>query len=216
MSIHPGSTDTPVSALLGADCEVSFSIYGPMISAVSDIEGRLYRLCQRGSGRRWVIADQPGAADNVYADGGPGSEGFGGRTIKFDLVGGGSVEFIGPWKGNADSLFRETGQDVRDTYFTQGIIARERIAAKGFYQPDIYRGVVHHDAEAALGTFDRIPKLAQKLANELGEPLVFAKISKGGGSAGNVSPADGASTRQDGQLRDDLSPSIVTTKSGNE
>ena len=166
---------------------IEFSVYGPMISAQGDAEGRKYRLLTGKGGRRWVVADQEAAAENIYADGGKGSQGMGGRTMTFPLVEGGEVEFIGPWKASASGLFEETGFDVRDTYFCRGVIALEREAGK-WPGPDAYRDILHFDEAPVLRAFGWLEGRAKEIANELGRPVYVGEITKGGGHAGQVTP----------------------------
>lgn len=166
---------------------VEFSIHQPMISGVGDLEGRKYHLFIGKNGRRWVVADQEAAAENIYADGGPGSRGMAGRTVAFDLVDGRTVEFTGPWKAGAEGLFKETGHDVRDRYFTQGVVAYGRVNGK-WPGPDTYTEVLHYDQQAVLGTYDRVRDIAKLAANESGRPVFYAMISKGGGGAAREMP----------------------------
>lgn len=165
-----------------------FTIHGPMISASDDAAARKYRLHVGSTGRRWLVADQEAAAENIYADGGRGSQGMGGRTLTFDLVDGGSVDFIGPWKSNPDDLFKETGVDVRNTHFTMGVCAFDIEHGKPWPAPDTYIDVQHFDEKPVLGAYSRVQRIAQDIADRTGRIVHYAFVSKGGGSAFRATP----------------------------
>lgn len=167
---------------------IRFTIYQPMISASGDAERRAFKLLHGKSGKRWVVAAQSNAADNIYVDGGPGSKGMAGRTLTFRLENGETVDLQGPWKTGADGLYKDTGFDARETYTSQGIIARHIVHGVDLRRPDFYVGVLHHDEAARIGAFDRIEKMAQRFANEIGEPVHFAVVTHGGGHAGKTEP----------------------------
>lgn len=170
-----------------ADGPVEFSIYGPMICGSAEAEARTYRLIAPEKGPRWVVAVQGNPADNIYKDGGKGSDGFAGRTLTFPLEDGTSVSFIGPWKCGADALYEATGVDVRNQYLTLGIIAlrrengidtgRVRTSYHNFYD------VLHVDADWSIGAYNRIDCMAQDFADTLGVKVWFSTVSKGGGHA---------------------------------
>jgi hypothetical protein len=73
---------------------------------------RKYKMLTGKSGKRWFIAIQPNEGDNVYCEGGPGSDGFGGREIAFTLDSGEVVKVIGPWHSNSGALLADTGYDL--------------------------------------------------------------------------------------------------------
>lgn len=187
---------------------IEFTIHGPMISGQDDIQGRKYRLLIAKpcgyfpKGRRWLVADQESAAENIYAEGGPGSDGFGGATLTFDLVDGGTLSLKGPWKAGADGLFKATGFDCRATYFSRGIVAFERETGKRYTDPDIFRDIIHYDEAPVLGTFDRIQDIAQAAANETGRKVWHSSISKGGGHAGWAEPKPAPGPRGPGGAHD--------------
>lgn len=171
---------------------ILFTIHGPMISSSSDAteEGRRYKLMTGQKGQRWVVALQDCAAENIYADGGPGSQGMAGRTLTFDLEDGTTVDFIGPWKASAANLFADTGYDVRGQLYSQGIVALKRENAKKYYAPDKYFDVIHYDPEPVLKNPVDHRKMAQEYANTHGVNVFFAYKTKGGGSAGCQTPCE--------------------------
>lgn len=156
-----------------------------MISGQGEAQSRKYHLYLGRSGKRWLVADQEAAAENVYVEGGPNSDGFAGATLTFPLVSGSEIKLKGPWHANADSLFADTGIDVRDKHFTFVVIAHDREFDNG---QTILTNVIHQDSEPILGSFNRGQILARSMARMLGHPVVCYSESSGGSSCGFVKP----------------------------
>ncbi len=135
----------------------------------------------------WLVSDQPNAADNVYFHDPTDtkSQGFGGGTLTFPLVGGGEYVAKGPWHGNSDSLFADTGVDVRDTCLTFVVLAMEREYPKsnGYSLNPIMRDVVYRDAEPTIGRFDRYKELIKAHP----QAKWYYMQSSGGSSCGQTS-----------------------------
>lgn len=169
--------------------KIPFSTYGPMISGQGELESRVYKkiIGKRGI---WYIAIQENAADNVYfcSKEDTNSSGFGGATLTFKMEDGTEEQAKGPWHSNSDSLFADTGYDIRDKYFTRGIVAKNHEYAKDMYQPDIYTDVLHYDDVPVLGEFHRIEKIAQEFADNLNCTIYYAVKSSGGGSSAHKKP----------------------------
>lgn len=190
----PASTPSPSltrgqGAHVVLDGPVEFSIYGPMKSGIAEAAKHRYHVVPnlKPGGKRWLYADIPNAADEIYVDGGKGSDGFGGRTLTFELVDGTTVDFIGPWHANPHDMLKETGVDLRGKHLTQGIAAF--VCELGdVYKPDTYREVVHYDAQPAIGALDRIKHIAQAIANETGRHVRYGSVSNGGGQGGGCGP----------------------------
>ena len=168
---------------------IEFSIHGPMTCVQSEATKRKYHMFVGKSGRRWLVADQDNAADDIYVEGGKNSQGFGGAVLTFTLVDGSCLRLKGPWKTGAGGLFTDTGHDVRTKYLTQGIVAFEKVYGK-IYGPDTYSSIVHFDESPVLGEFGRTDKLAQQTATLTGRKVWFAMRSKGGGCAHFKRPED--------------------------
>lgn len=167
--------------------KIEFSIYQPQHSASGDAEERKYKMFTGKSGKQWLVAVQPNAADNIYVDGGKGSQGMAGRTLTFILENGEKVDFIGPWKTGASELLKDTGQDYTQTYYTKGIVAlsRENLPwPKGY----IFSDILYMDENYVIGAFDRTAKIAQEFADKLGCKVYEASIGKGGGHSGWKDP----------------------------
>jgi hypothetical protein len=156
------------------------------VSGLSEQAARRYRYV-KGQRNDWCYADVPNAGDLVYCNGGPGSRGFAGRTLKFGLVDGGSVEFQGPWHSNPNALYKDTGVDLRDKHATWCCIGRARPS-------DGIDGIVWMDSEVQIGPFNRpeVEERARLLAIEHDCVMFFHKETSGGSSNHGVFPtADG-------------------------
>jgi hypothetical protein len=159
-----------------------------MFSASGEASRRIYKLLRGKSGKRWVVSTSPEAAEDVWVDGGKGSQGSAGRTLTFRLDNGETVDFVGPWKTGAGSLFEDTGYDVRGQEYSRSIVALSRENAKTFYGPSIYRDVLHYDLELILGNPVDPKALAQQYADEHGVMVYYAQTTKGGSIASRAEP----------------------------
>lgn len=167
---------------------VIFSIYQPMVSALGELAKHKYHFYVGKRGRKWAVAATPAAADFIYAEGGPGSEGMGGRMVEFEAADGGEkVRLIGPWRTTADELLADTGVDVRDKYSQQGIVSLE-IEHGRLGSGDRYTRILHHDEMPTIGSFDRIAIMAQDYADDFGVPVHMAVRRRGGSQASTKFP----------------------------
>jgi len=156
-----------------------------MISGMAEAESRKYipLVCDRGL---WLVADQPNMGDNVYfCSFDPRSDGFGGAVLRFNLVDGGHIDLPGPWHGNTDSLFYDTGIDIRDTHLTFVVVAKDRDHEDG---QTIFKDVLYMDEKPTIGYFDRGEAIAKEWANKLGEPVMYYSESQGGSISCPVYP----------------------------
>ena len=160
--------------------------YG-MISGQGEAAKHRYDLHVGKSGRRWLVSTSDDRASNVYVEGGPGSQGFGGAELVFTLRDGSAVTLKGPWHSNSDSLFRDTGVDVRNEHYTFGVIGTGREYRNTGGSATI-TGVIHADKGPTKGQFSRINDLAQQMADERQQTLFYYQESKGGSSCGPVDP----------------------------
>jgi len=137
------------------------------------------------SGDIWLVKEGKFAADNIYVSGGPGSKGFGGATLEFQLVDGTVEKLVGPWHCNAGDLFKDTGVDVRNKHSSRVIIAKDMQYEDNYMNRKVFKDVIVLEEEFVEGSFDRreMYELAQKHANELGQKLYIFKET-GGGSCG--------------------------------
>lgn len=158
----------------------------PMICGSAEAESRRYHKFVSRSGRIYLVADQEDAAANIYAEGGPNSDGFGGRTLTFTLVDDTKLELKGPWHTNSQDLFNNTGVDVRDQHYTFVVISRRR--ESGEHYESIMVDVLYRDGGPKLGSFHRGDILAREWAREIGAPVFLYSQSKGGSSCGQVKP----------------------------
>ena len=160
-----------------------FSIHGPT-SYPGPLGNMDYKQLIGKDGRTWLVGNTHNAADHIYADGGKGSEGFGGRTLEFDIDDGSTLSLIGPWKSNSDHLFAETGHDVRHLHLSMGIISLHQEPFN--YHTGFYINVLHRDHGFEIGPFDRIEQLALGYAAAYRHPTYFAVRTLGGGMARHI------------------------------
>jgi hypothetical protein len=136
----------------------------------------------------WLVAVQPNAGDNVYAsnpDNRPG-EGFGGRTLSLKCSDGSTFDLHGGWHGNAESLFRGTGVDVRNKHLTFVVLAKERDYTKDGSMRTILRDVVYRDEVPQIGDFQRWKSLVKQFP----EARFYYSQSSGGSCSGPISEKD--------------------------
>jgi len=153
-----------------------------MKCASTEAESLRYEKHEDISGNIWLVAKQPNAGDNVYVYCRTNQEGFSGRTLAFELDTGEKLFLKGPWHTNSDALFVATGVDVRDKHLTFGCVAFERIGI------ETMRDIIYIDSAPTIGPFDRIKRMAQKIANEIDETVQYYVESQGGSSMGPMKP----------------------------
>jgi hypothetical protein len=167
----------------------------PMISGQGEaVEHKYYKYTGK-SGNIWLVSDQLNNADQILVTNNPenttnpnqGFEGFGGAVMKIPLVGGGIFELHGGWHTNSDAFYQDTGIDIRNRHYTRVIVAKNRRWEHG---QEIYIDVLYYEDEYRLGHFDRNKKIAQDIANELGQTVVCYSESTGGSSSGGVKPSE--------------------------
>lgn len=158
----------------------------PMRSGQGEAQSRRYHKHIGKGGRIWLVADQPNAAANLYVEGGPNSDGFGGATLTFPLVDGTEIKLKGPWRSNSQHLFVETGIDVRHKHYTFVVISRRR--ESGEHYESIMADVLYKDDEPQLGPHHRGDVLAREWAQKLGAPVFLYSASESGSSCGMVKP----------------------------
>lgn len=159
-----------------------------MISGQGDQAKHVYKQSPDG---RWFYpanSDEPGAY--IYHDPrDPKSQGFAGSTLTFELEDGTKVPVKGPWHSNSDALFQHTGIDLRAKHKTWGLVARVRDYIKSNNLSNYcFKDVFHLDEQPIVGEYDRINKIAQDMANKLGETVYYYSESRGGSGCGPVNP----------------------------
>ena len=166
----------------------------PMICASAEAEQRKYRKINGKHGSIWLVAVQDNPASNIYYWSPGKSDGFAGRTLRFELEDGSHLDLQGPWHSNAEDLFTTTGVDVRDKYLTFGIIAKssehKTIKNPGYLNSyvTVFKDVLYQDKDWTVGYFDRIEDMAQNMANELGKKVVFYSQSQCGSTQSSKYP----------------------------
>ena len=153
----------------------------PMKSGMAEVEIRKFKKVETHT-KIWYIPIQDNPADELHVfikKENPNScfKGYGGATLKFLLEDGIVDEVKGPWHSNADSLFSDTGIDLRDKYKTIGAIGKGRAYEDG---KSYITDVLHEDTDWVVGSFDRLEEMAQKFADELGIEISYYSQSSGG------------------------------------
>jgi len=163
----------------------NYTIYDrPMISGIGEAESKKFKVIVGKSGKRWLYNDDVrGCGANVYVEGVKGSPGFGGSTITFQLVEGGELQLKGPWHSNCDSLYRDTGIDLRMRHITYGVIGLDRTYNRNS-QLWVIENVIYFDSAPVEGDFNRIEQLANEKAIELGREVAYYSQSHGGSTCG--------------------------------
>ncbi len=178
----------------------------PQICASAVAESVKYFVHKGKDGKRWLVGDVPNAAEYVYQEGGPNSQGFGGREIVFPLVEGGELRLKGPWSLGANELFEATGVDVRGTTPAWYAICMDRTyrpnPKANWMQDTVLIGVLFEDDRAysynerqALG-MGHPQNIAQAFADRLGHSVYMKWDTKSCGSMGPVNPTDPVTGKQ--------------------
>lgn len=157
-----------------------------MISGQGEAQSKQYKIALGKTGRIWLYS----TGDNIYVQGGPNSDGFGGAILEFKLENGcDSVKMKGTWHSNSEALFTDTNVDLQEQHLTFGVIGLERDWNKG---QAVIRDLIWFDKEPTYGSFDRVTNLAKKMANDLGKKVCYHKQSIGGSSCGFIEAANEA------------------------
>lgn len=163
-----------------------------MRSAHSYVTDAIWKKHIGKSGKIWLTLAN-GSADMMLVEGGPNSRGFGGATLQCKLEDGTIQELTGPWSSNTESLFADTGIDLRNKIITWGVIGRWRDFPRTtrIDHRNIIGGLIEFDSEPTAGIFERIETRARELAYQRDEILFYYSQSFGGSSCGSVLPFEG-------------------------
>lgn len=175
---------------------IEFSINQGMISGQGEQACRKYKKIQ-GKTRTWYVAIQENEGDNIYVTPDSrentfeykGFRGFGGATLSFELEDGTVDKVQGPWHSNCEALLQDTGYDVTQKYYTQGIVALDcNKTTSNDWMRTSHKEVLHYDEKPVLGSFERIRKIAQDFANNLQRSVYYAVKTRGGASSAWLDP----------------------------
>lgn len=162
----------------------------PMISGRDEPRDKLFHIKRMPNGRVWLWADVANAAEYVYTwtpscDRESGSfQGFGGATLTFNTVDGEELKLKGPWHGNSNALYEDTGIDIRNKYrgrviHGQALTDSHKKLIKPFYmEPE--EGII---AEYPSKRSKRYAGYAFKEHPEL-EQIAYYTCTRGGSSSG--------------------------------
>lgn len=149
----------------------------------------IYRKVDCIDGSFWLIPTNiPNSADHVHfapcLKDQASSQGYGGSVLTFMLEDGLTIDVKGPWHGNADSMLKDTGVDIRDRHYTQVVIGLERITwPESTSVCGGVRKIIYHDFKPVLGRFDRYKDIAKLMANDWEQTVYVIQASSGGGMA---------------------------------
>lgn len=161
----------------------------PMRFGKDEVKKRVFKKVETHS-KVWYIPIQDNAADDIHVcikneNKIGGFRGYGGATLQFLMEDGTVDDVNGPWHSNSDSLYRDTGIDLRDKTATFGVIGKGK-TYEGNYT--YIEDVVHKDDDWTLGSFYRIENLAQTFADNIGQRTYFYSQSTGGSHIGWKDP----------------------------
>lgn len=166
-------------------------------SGIAEAGEHRYHCVTRGS-EHWLYADSENQGDNCYhgfSDPKRGGDGFCGRAMKFTLVDGSELTLYGPYKC-AERYLHEVGVNLSDKHKTRGVVALDAgpyFDGGAYFHQRTYSRLLHLDTEWVLGEFERVEKIAQRLADERGEPVYCYYETQGGSTARRKFPAESSS-----------------------
>lgn len=149
-----------------------------MVSGQGNAQSFIYKKHTGKSGANWFIpinSEEPAAHVQVHYPSSKYSDGYGGAALLFQLDDGTTYRAQGPWHSNSDSLFRDTGIDIRDKHLTFVVLSK---ASKGY--PTELIDVVYQDPQPLLGKFDRYKDLIKQFP----EARYYYSESSGGSFSG--------------------------------
>lgn len=149
--------------------------------ASAEASNREYNKYLDANGSIWLLSTDPNCADRIYVEGGPDSDGFGGRIIKFKLTDGTHISLKGPWHSNSKSFKHATGVDVTDKHISWGLIAESGSSFSGEYA-----NIYYIDTDPVISTSNRIEELAKEYAAALKHPVVYFSQGYGGSRGGTT------------------------------
>lgn len=153
-----------------------------MFSGQGEAVERKYHKYTGKSGHVWLVADQENAAENVYVTAFSNAErrgeGFGGNTLELPLVDGGTFKLHGGWHSNSDALFKDTGVDVRATYYSQVVLSLGRKSNGQIH--GVLTDVIYVEEQPIMGIYDRYKEVMATYP----EANFYIHETHGGGSSG--------------------------------
>lgn len=137
-----------------------------------------YELYRGKSGKYWLVAKQPNAADNIYVASKDGkARGSAGQVLAFSLGAGNSITLQGPRHGNFFAFSDDTGIDLSGKHLTQGLVALHYHMHNGH---DVFIDIVYIDDKPVVGELNRIEKIAQTIADDNDCTVSYYSRSIGG------------------------------------
>jgi hypothetical protein len=137
------------------------------------------------SGNTWYIPKTSTPATSLHVDThNPHSEGYAGSFLSFEMEDGTVDKVKGPWHSNSDALYDDTGVDVRNTYPTRVILARNRVFGDGGLRAT-FQDVFYLEETPILGRYNRYLSVIDRFfqGNPEWNGMVFYYMDSNGGSS---------------------------------
>lgn len=158
-----------------------------MISGSHEAEVRRYRKYEFAGGV-YLVAIQDACADNVYFHDpkAKNSQGFAGRTLRFELEDGSFYDAQGPWKCGAKGLNDHCGVDITDKYSSYVVIGKDmkiekRNNSEGYVR--IIKDVIYQDDGWQVGPWNREKEILKRFP--AGKYYYYTETA-GGSSSGPI------------------------------
>lgn len=157
-----------------------FKLNQPIICGQAEASSKVYRKVE-GKRDTWYIPLNDWPTEGIQIDThNPKSDGYGGATLSFTLEDGTIDKVKGPWHSNSDSLFEDTGIDIRNTHRSRVVLFLSRGR-----DLDTYNDVVYFEESPVIGAFDRYEEVCAKFQEENpGVQFYYLSITHGGSSSG--------------------------------
>lgn len=147
------------------------------------------------SGKTWFIGLIPNAASQVYVTNNPsnttgkgGGYGFGGATISFPCEDGTVFDAHGPWHGNSEGLYDDTGLDIRTLHLTRVEVSSDR-EFDDHFRAVMTGEIYYREIEPVMGDFYRGKRIGQAIADLHDKSVWVYSESEGGSSTSKIDPS---------------------------
>jgi hypothetical protein len=171
------------------------------------VRPKTWRTIESAKGHTYIIpTDVLNIADHVHVDThDPKSDGYGGRTLEFELENGEIYMAKGPWHSSG-SVLLDVGLDVRDLHMTMLTLwstKKEEVTHKGYITDeetgkltwtdvtrtiDVKDEIIYEEKLPVLGMFMRGERVAAAYAKATGKTIYYRSESYGGASQQLITP----------------------------
>ena len=163
---------------------IKFGIYKPKQCAESEKQKAIYQKLEGKSATWYYAINKENVADYIYAST-RNKEGFGGRSLQFELEDGTIDNVVGPWQAGAENMKKETGVDITKKHLMSFVVCEKYKNAEGFYQNGECINVLHSAFNECMD-FNEPKRIAQQIAIDRDDldSVYLVQVSSGGGMAG--------------------------------